>query len=197
MHGGRCSKGRNTGGSALPLYPQGMGPVDIRAASTLLMPSSGWWDYFRGRCRQSAGCRHWWNRRRTRSCRCIIARRERRTDRDRISALSGGRDSCRLSRGARTNAARGHDHQPSIQSTRWTQPGDRLRRCGHGAKCANSRAIPCAARAQRSHAGGCTQGRDVQRMQAWAGQSAGLASARPAGDVTSHLWAGALELLGN
>jgi nitronate monooxygenase len=37
---------------------------------------------------------------------------------------------------------------------------------------------------------------DVQRMQAWAGQSASLASARPAGDVASHLWAGALELLG-
>ncbi len=37
---------------------------------------------------------------------------------------------------------------------------------------------------------------DVQRMQAWAGQSAGLAKAEPAADVVSRLWEGAKGLLG-
>jgi nitronate monooxygenase len=36
---------------------------------------------------------------------------------------------------------------------------------------------------------------DVQRMQAWAGQGAGLASARGAGQAASALWQGACELL--
>jgi nitronate monooxygenase len=33
-------------------------------------------------------------------------------------------------------------------------------------------------------------------MQAWAGQSAGLAKAEPAGEVMRRLWDGAQELLG-
>jgi nitronate monooxygenase len=37
---------------------------------------------------------------------------------------------------------------------------------------------------------------DVDRMQAWAGQSASLAAARQAGDVTRDLWEGARALLG-
>jgi nitronate monooxygenase len=37
---------------------------------------------------------------------------------------------------------------------------------------------------------------DVQRMQAWAGQSARLARAEPAGDVVRDLWDGAQTLLG-
>lgn len=37
---------------------------------------------------------------------------------------------------------------------------------------------------------------DVQRMQAWAGQSAGLAKADSAGEVVRRLWAGAQEILG-
>ena len=37
---------------------------------------------------------------------------------------------------------------------------------------------------------------DVERMQAWAGQSAALARAVPAGHLTRELWNGALELLG-
>jgi nitronate monooxygenase len=36
---------------------------------------------------------------------------------------------------------------------------------------------------------------DVQRMQAWAGQSAALARAEPAGDVVRRLWAAARALL--
>jgi nitronate monooxygenase len=36
---------------------------------------------------------------------------------------------------------------------------------------------------------------DVQRMQAWAGQSAALAQAEPAGDVVHRLWQGAQALL--
>jgi nitronate monooxygenase len=36
---------------------------------------------------------------------------------------------------------------------------------------------------------------DIDRMQAWAGQSAGLARARPAGELVEDLWAGAVELL--
>jgi nitronate monooxygenase len=36
---------------------------------------------------------------------------------------------------------------------------------------------------------------DVQRMQAWAGQSAALATSGPAAQVASQLWAGALKLL--
>lgn len=36
---------------------------------------------------------------------------------------------------------------------------------------------------------------DVSCMQAWAGQSAALAQARPAGALTAELWAGALSLL--
>ncbi len=37
---------------------------------------------------------------------------------------------------------------------------------------------------------------DVQRMQAWAGQGAGLARAQPANDTVAGLWGGAMELLG-
>jgi nitronate monooxygenase len=37
---------------------------------------------------------------------------------------------------------------------------------------------------------------DVQRMQAWAGQSARLARAEPAGEVVRRLWDGAQQLLG-
>ena len=36
---------------------------------------------------------------------------------------------------------------------------------------------------------------DLQRMQVWAGQSAGLATAEPAAEVVRRLWAGAQELL--
>ena len=36
---------------------------------------------------------------------------------------------------------------------------------------------------------------DIDRMQAWAGQSAGLALAQPAGDTTRDLWEGALGML--
>lgn len=36
---------------------------------------------------------------------------------------------------------------------------------------------------------------DIERMQAWAGQSAALARAEPAGEVVQRLWAGAQELL--
>ncbi len=37
---------------------------------------------------------------------------------------------------------------------------------------------------------------DIERMQAWAGQSAALASTAPAGQVTARLWADAQQLLG-
>jgi nitronate monooxygenase len=37
---------------------------------------------------------------------------------------------------------------------------------------------------------------DIDRMQAWAGQSSALAPARPAGEVVSLLWEGAEKLLG-
>jgi len=37
---------------------------------------------------------------------------------------------------------------------------------------------------------------DIDRMQAWSGQSGTLASTRPAGEVVSLLWEGARELLG-
>ncbi|MEI9924178.1 MAG: nitronate monooxygenase [Bradyrhizobium sp.] len=37
---------------------------------------------------------------------------------------------------------------------------------------------------------------DIDRMQAWAGQSGRLARAQPAGEVVSQLWEGAQELLG-
>ena len=40
------------------------------------------------------------------------------------------------------------------------------------------------------------QGGDIDRMQAWAGQSAALASDRPAGDLVQSLWDGARALLG-
>jgi nitronate monooxygenase len=36
---------------------------------------------------------------------------------------------------------------------------------------------------------------DIQRMQAWAGQSASLARAEPAGDLTRELWKDAVDLL--
>ena len=36
---------------------------------------------------------------------------------------------------------------------------------------------------------------DVERMQAWAGQSAGMTRAEPAGDVVRRLWDGAQTLL--
>ena len=37
---------------------------------------------------------------------------------------------------------------------------------------------------------------DIDRLQAWAGQSAALALSRPAGDIVKSLWGGARELLG-
>ena len=37
---------------------------------------------------------------------------------------------------------------------------------------------------------------DVQRMQAWAGQSASLAQAKPAADIVRELWDGTRALLG-
>ena len=40
-----------------------------------------------------------------------------------------------------------------------------------------------------------TKAGDIGRMQAWAGQSAALASSRPAGDVVRELWDGARALL--
>ncbi|GJE15083.1 NAD(P)H-dependent flavin oxidoreductase [Methylobacterium longum] len=51
------------------------------------------------------------------------------------------------------------------------------------------RALVAAMRAQAQAAG------DVQRMQTWAGQSAGLASAEPAGEVVRRCWEGAKALL--
>jgi nitronate monooxygenase len=36
---------------------------------------------------------------------------------------------------------------------------------------------------------------DVNRMQAWAGQSAGLAKAIPAGEILNNVWNGARALL--
>jgi nitronate monooxygenase len=38
---------------------------------------------------------------------------------------------------------------------------------------------------------------DIERMQAWAGQSAGLAAARPAGDIARDLWEEARAMLGS
>jgi nitronate monooxygenase len=40
-----------------------------------------------------------------------------------------------------------------------------------------------------------TQAGDIDRMQSWAGQSAGLAQARPAGDVARDLWEAARVML--
>jgi nitronate monooxygenase len=37
---------------------------------------------------------------------------------------------------------------------------------------------------------------DINRMQAWAGQSAGLARAEPAGEVVRRLWDEGRSLLG-
>jgi nitronate monooxygenase len=37
---------------------------------------------------------------------------------------------------------------------------------------------------------------DVERMQAWAGQSAAMAAARPAGEIVREIWDGAREMLG-
>ncbi len=42
-----------------------------------------------------------------------------------------------------------------------------------------------------------TKSGDVESMQAWAGQSAGLTSARPAGDIARDIWEGAMKLLGS
>ena len=36
---------------------------------------------------------------------------------------------------------------------------------------------------------------DLDRLQAWAGQSAALALPRPAGDIVRHLWGSAQEML--
>jgi nitronate monooxygenase len=41
------------------------------------------------------------------------------------------------------------------------------------------------------------QAGDVERMQAWAGQSAALARAAPAAEVVRDLWDGAKALLGS
>jgi len=51
------------------------------------------------------------------------------------------------------------------------------------------RGLTAAMRAQAAETG------DVQRMQAWAGQSARLGRAEPAGRLVRHMWEGALALL--
>jgi nitronate monooxygenase len=40
-----------------------------------------------------------------------------------------------------------------------------------------------------------TKAGDIDRMQAWAGQSGGLALPRPAGDLARELWEGARQML--
>jgi nitronate monooxygenase len=40
-----------------------------------------------------------------------------------------------------------------------------------------------------------TKNNDIERMQAWAGQSARLAEARPASDLVRDIWADAEALL--
>ena len=40
-----------------------------------------------------------------------------------------------------------------------------------------------------------TKANDIDRIQAWAGQAAALAQAKPAGEVVRELWEGALALL--
>jgi nitronate monooxygenase len=52
------------------------------------------------------------------------------------------------------------------------------------------RALTAAMRSEAQRAG------DVERMQVWAGQSARLARAEPAGKVVQHIWDGARKLLG-
>ena len=52
------------------------------------------------------------------------------------------------------------------------------------------RGLTSAMRAEAQKAG------DVQRMQAWAGQSARLGRVEPAGEVVRTLWQGAQEILG-
>jgi nitronate monooxygenase len=51
------------------------------------------------------------------------------------------------------------------------------------------RGLTTAMRAEAQKAG------DLQRMQVWAGQSAGLARVEPAGQVVRRLWEGAQEML--
>jgi len=51
------------------------------------------------------------------------------------------------------------------------------------------RGLTAAMRAEATKVG------DIQRMQAWAGQSAGLAKAEPAAEVVRRVWQGAQELL--
>jgi nitronate monooxygenase len=41
-----------------------------------------------------------------------------------------------------------------------------------------------------------TKENNIDRIQAWAGQSAALAAAEPAGTIVERLWAGAQALLG-
>ncbi len=53
------------------------------------------------------------------------------------------------------------------------------------------RALTSAMRADAAHAG------DIERMQAWAGQSARLARAAPAGKIVTALWEDARSLLGS
>ncbi|MCX8253496.1 MAG: nitronate monooxygenase, partial [Beijerinckiaceae bacterium] len=43
--------------------------------------------------------------------------------------------------------------------------------------------------------GAAAKAGDVQRMQAWAGQSAAMARAEPAGEIVARLWAEAKAIL--
>lgn len=40
-----------------------------------------------------------------------------------------------------------------------------------------------------------SQDDDVERMQAWAGQAARLAQARPAAEIVADIWRGAIDIL--
>ena len=91
--------------------------------------------------------------------------------------------------------ARGHDADPRFLRPARPRRRDRLRAGGGGPRCAGTRALSGAAGSDRENAGGGSQARDVERMQAWAGQAAALARPEPAGEVVHRLWEEAVTLL--
>ena len=105
-----------------------------------------------------------------------------RADRHRVPALPGGEAARGLGRRHRPCAARRHHGEPRLLRPSGAQHRHGLRPRRGRARRTLAGSLSGAARPHAGHARCGDQGNDIDRMQAWAGQSARMAPAEPAGE---------------
>jgi nitronate monooxygenase len=81
-----------------------------------------------------------------------------------------------------------HNDHPLNFGTPSPQPCDRLRAGGGGAKRSATSSLPCTTRLTQVMREAAVKENDIERMQAWAGQSVSLATTEPAGEMVRRLW---------